>query len=68
MSIYFEEEDLKLLKAISEYKETTVDKTVMSILRNPLNTTKNNLPDDFNTEELAKKYDKKSRSKKGNRK
>lgn len=68
MSIYFEEEDLKLLKAISEYKETTVNKTVMSILRNPLNTTKNNLPDDFNIEELAKKYDKNSRAKKGKRK
>lgn len=63
MSIYFKEEDLKLLKAISKVNNTTVNKTIMSILEIPLNATKNNLPSDFNIEKLAKEYDKKSRNK-----
>ncbi|MDU3803503.1 hypothetical protein [Paraclostridium bifermentans] len=67
MSIYFEDEDLKLLKAISKFKNTTVNKTVMSILEGPLETTKSNLPDDFNIDKLAKEYDKTSRNKKARR-
>lgn len=67
MSIYFEYEDLKLLKAISKFKNTTVNKTVMSILEGPLETTKSNLPDDFNIDKLAKDYDKTSRNKKARR-
>lgn len=69
MSVYFEEEDLKLLKAISKYKNTTVNKMIMTILDQPLNNTKNNnSPDDFNIEKLAKEYDKNSRIKKCKRK
>lgn len=64
MSIYFEEEDLNLLKAISRFKNTTVNKTVMSILEIPLESTRCNLPSDFNIEKLAKDYDKNSRNKK----
>ncbi|MDM8129360.1 hypothetical protein QUV80_12940 [Paraclostridium benzoelyticum] len=67
MSIYFDEDDLKLLKAISKFKNTTVNKTVMSILEGPLETTKSNLPDDFNIDKLAKDYDKTSRNKKARR-
>ncbi|OSB08483.1 hypothetical protein [Paraclostridium bifermentans] len=67
MSIYFEDNDLKLLKAISKFKNTTVNKTVMSILEGPLETTKDNLPDDFNIDKLAKDYDKTSRNKKARR-
>lgn len=67
MSIYFNEEDLKLLKAISKLKNTTVNKTIMSILEGPLDTTKNNLPSDFNIDKLAKEYDKNSRNKKAKR-
>lgn len=67
MSIYFEYEDLKLLKAISKFKNTTVNKTVMSILEGPLETTKSNLPSDFNIDKLAKEYDKTSRNKKARR-
>lgn len=67
MSIYFEDDDLKLLKAISKFKNTTVNKTVMSILEGPLETTKSNLPDDFNIDKLAKDYDKTSRNKKARR-
>lgn len=64
MSIYFEEDDLNLLKAISRFKNTTVNKTVMSILKIPLDSTRSNLPHDFNIEKLAKEYDKNSRNKK----
>lgn len=64
MSTYFKEEDLKLLKAISKFKNTTVNKTVMSILEGPLNSTRCNLPDDFNIDKLAKEYDKNSKNKK----
>lgn len=67
MSIYFEADDLKLLKAISKFKNTTVNKTVMSILEGPLETTKDNLPSDFNIDKLAKDYDKTSRNKKARR-
>lgn len=67
MSIYFEADDLKLLKAISKFKNTTVNKTVMSILEGPLETTKSNLPNDFNIDKLAKDYDKTSRNKKARR-
>lgn len=64
MSIYFNDEDLRLLKAISKLKNTTVNKTIMSILEGPLDTTRNNLPSDFNIDKLAKEYDKNSRNKK----
>ncbi|MFR3072312.1 MAG: hypothetical protein ACLTK8_05870 [Paeniclostridium sp.] len=64
MSIYFKEDDLKLLKAISKIKGITVNKMVMSILEGPLNTTKNNLPDGFDIDKLAKEYDKNSKNKK----
>ena len=64
MSIYFKEEDLKLLKAIAKVKGITVNKMVMSILEGPLKTTKNNLPDGFDIDKLAKDYDKNSKNKK----
>ena len=38
MTIYFEEEDLMLLKAISKLKNTTVNKTIKNILKNTINT------------------------------
>lgn len=68
MSIYFKENDLKLLKAISKIKGITVNKMVMSILKSPLETTKNNLPDGFNIDKLAKEYDKNSKNKKSKNK
>lgn len=64
MSIYFNDEDLRLLKAISKFKNTTVNKTIMSILEGPLDATRSNLPSDFNVDKLAKEYDKNSRNKK----
>lgn len=66
ISVYFKEEDLNLLKAISQVKNTTVNKTIMSILEATIETTRDNLPLDFDVEKKVKEYDKKNRNK-GNR-
>lgn len=63
MTIYFEEADLKLLKAISKLKNTTVNKTVMNILEATINTTKANFPEGFDIDELANGYDEKNKTK-----
>lgn len=57
MSVYFEKEDLDLLKAIAFEKNTTVNKVLMSIIKDPLKTTRENLPSSFNINEKAKKYE-----------
>lgn len=67
ISVYFKEEDLNLLKAISQIKNTTVNKTIMNILENTINTTRDNLPKDFDINKKVKEYDKKNKNK-GNRK
>jgi hypothetical protein len=66
ISVYFKEEDLKLLKAISQIKNTTVNKTIMNILETTLETTKDNLPKDFDINKNVKEYDKRNKNK-GNR-
>ncbi len=66
ISVYFKEEDLKLLKAISQIKNTTVNKTIMNILETTLQTTKENLPKDFDINKNVKEYDKRNKNK-GNR-
>ncbi|EPZ61631.1 hypothetical protein, partial [Paraclostridium sordellii] len=38
ISVYFKEEDLNLLKAISQTKNTTVNKTIMNILETTIKT------------------------------
>jgi len=63
MTIYFEEEDLRLLKAISKLKNTTVNKTVMNILETTIKTTKANLPDDFDIIDMSNQYDEKNKDK-----
>ena len=67
ISVYFKEEDLNLLKAISQTKNTTVNKTIMNILETTIKTTKDNLPKDFDIVKKAKEYDKRNKNK-GNRK
>ena len=63
MTIYFEEEDLRLLKAISKLKNTTVNKTVMNILETTISTTKDNLPADFDIVSMSDQYDEKNKDK-----
>jgi hypothetical protein len=64
MSIYFNEEDLDLLKAIAYNKNLTVNQVLMNILDEPLRVTFNNLPVDFNIKSLARKYNSKCRKRK----
>ena len=66
MTIYFEEEDLMLLKAVSKLKKTTVNKTVKNILEATIKTTRANLPDGFDIVSMSKEYDLKNKDK-GNR-
>ena len=61
MSIYFNKEDLDLLKAIAFEKNTTVNKILMSIIKEPLGVTRNNLPDSFDVTEKAAQYEVKSK-------
>ncbi|WP_455539512.1 hypothetical protein [Terrisporobacter sp.] len=61
MSIYFNKEDLDLLKAIAFEKNTTVNKVLMNIIKGPLEVTKNNLPDDFDVVKKALQYEIKSK-------
>lgn len=67
ISVYFKEEDLNLLKAISQIKNTTVNKTIMNILETTIKTTRENLPSNFDINKKVKEYDKKNKNK-GNRK
>lgn len=67
ISVYFKEEDLNLLKAISQMKNTTVNKTIMNILETTIKTTRENLPFNFDINKKVKEYDKKNKNK-GNRK
>lgn len=64
MSVYFEKDDLDLLKAIAFEKNTTVNKILMSIIKDPLITTKENLPDNFDINEKAKEYEINSKKRK----
>lgn len=61
MSVYFNEADLMLLKAIAFNKNTTVSKIIMNIIKEPLDVTRDNLNMNFNIKDLAKKYDKNCR-------
>ena len=63
MSVYFQKEDLDLLKAIAHEKNTTVNKIIMNILKEPLNVTRKQLPETFNVSEKAYEYEKNSRKK-----
>ena len=60
MTMYFEKDDLNLLKAIAYTKDITVNKLLMDIIKRPLETTKENMPNNFDIDDLVKKYDLKS--------
>lgn len=63
-TIYLEENDLKLLKAVSSIKNTTIGKTINNIIKVAVETTKSSLPDDFDIDKQALKYDKDNKVKK----
>jgi len=59
VSIYFEKEDAELLKAVSFLKKTSLNKTVLNIMKPILESTRRSLDEDFDAKALAKKYDNK---------
>ncbi|MFR6019117.1 MAG: hypothetical protein ACLUG9_16360 [Paraclostridium sordellii] len=63
-TIYLEEDDLKLLKAVSSIKNTTIGKTINNIIKVAVETTKASLPDDFDVDKQALKYDRDNKVKK----
>lgn len=63
-TIYLEEDDLKLLKAVSSIKNTTIGKTINNIIKVAVETTKASLPDDFDIDKQSLKYDKDNKVKK----
>lgn len=64
MTIYLEEEDLDILKTVSVIKKTTVSKTINTIIKATVNTTKSNLPADVDVKSHVKKYNLENRSNK----
>lgn len=63
-TIYLEEDDLKLLKAVSSIKNTTIGKTINNIIKVAVETTKASLPDDFDIDKQSLKYDRDNKVKK----
>ncbi|MGL5693820.1 MAG: hypothetical protein ACRCXA_07070, partial [Peptostreptococcaceae bacterium] len=61
LTIYLEEEELDILKSVSVIKNTTVQKTINNLIKSTVNTTKVNLPSDFNICEMVKKYDRENK-------
>ena len=68
ISVYFKEEDLNLLKAISQITNTTVNKTLLNLLDTTIETTRGNLPNDSDVNKKAKEYDKRNKNKGNGRK
>lgn len=64
MTIYLEEEDLEILKTVSAIKKTTVSKTINTIIKATVNTTKSNLPTDIDIKSHVKKYNLENKSNK----
>ena len=63
-TIYLEEDDLKLLKAVSSIKNTTIGKTINNIIKVAVETTKASLPDDIDIDKQSLKYDRDNKVKK----
>lgn len=63
-TIYLEEDDLKLLKAVTYIKNTTIGKTINSIIKVAVKTTKASLTDDFDIDKQLLKYDRDNKVKK----
>lgn len=64
LTLYLEEEELEILKAVSFIKNTTVQKIIGNLIKSTVNTTKSNLPSDFNVSDMVKKYDKENKVRK----
>lgn len=63
-TVYLEEGEIKLLKAVSSIKNTTISKTISNIIKVAVDTTKTSLPEDFDIDKQVAKYDKDNKVKK----
>lgn len=63
-TVYLEEDEIKLLKAVSSIKNTTISKTISNIIKVAVDTTKASLPDGFDIDKQVIKYDKDNKVKK----
>lgn len=64
ITVYIEDDELDILKAVSVIKNTTVSKTISNLVKGSVSTTKSNLPSDFNILDKVSKYDKINKVKK----
>ena len=67
ITVYIEENDLELLKAVSCFKKMSVGKTLNNIIKTVVKTSKDSLPDGFDINEYARKYDKENKLKNKNK-
>ncbi|MCC0728353.1 hypothetical protein KGF51_18350 [Clostridioides sp. ZZV14-6045] len=61
VSIYFESEDINVLKAVAQIKKTTINKLVLDVLKPVIDATRTDLEGSEDIEKLAKSYDKRKR-------
>ncbi|HBG8565723.1 hypothetical protein V3Q20_19625 [Clostridioides difficile] len=61
ISIYFESDDINVLKAVAQIKKTTINKLVLDVLKPVIDATRIDLEDSEDIEKLAKSYDKRKK-------
>ncbi|ENY8694341.1 Uncharacterised protein [Clostridioides difficile] len=61
VSIYFESDDINVLKAVAQIKKTTINKLVLDVLKPVIDATRIDLEDSEDIEKMAKSYDKRKK-------
>ncbi|EGT4645268.1 hypothetical protein E5F42_20185 [Clostridioides difficile] len=61
ISIYFESDDINVLKAVAQIKKTTINKLVLDVLKPVIYATRIDLEDSEDIEKLAKSYDRRKK-------
>ncbi|CZR95857.1 hypothetical protein CDFC105_73137 [Clostridioides difficile] len=63
VTLYIDDEDLKVLKTIAHLKKTTLNKVINEFIRANVRATKGHLPEELNIDKMAKEYDKRNKNK-----
>lgn len=63
VTLYFDDEDLRILKAIAYLKKTTLNKIINEFVKANVRATKEHLPEELNIDRAVKEYDKKNKNK-----
>lgn len=61
VSIYFESDDISVLKAVAQIKKTTINKLVLDVLKPIIDATRADLEGNEDIEKLAKSYDRRKK-------